>query len=53
MVWLHEVFIKVKNFLEIRGDLGSYVNREDFKANATRKHFITQQDCQNIGQKLK
>jgi len=44
---------KCTQFLtEICGDLGSHVNRQDFKANATRKYFITQQDCCNIGRKL-
>ena len=36
----------------IRGDLGSRTNREDFKKNATRRHFITRQDCRNVGRKL-
>ena len=47
------IYKSTKFLTEIRGDLGSRVNREDFKANATRKHFITRQDCRNIGRKLK
>ena len=36
----------------IRGDLGSRTKREDFKTNASRKHFITRQDCRNVSRKL-
>ena len=49
MVW----YGCVKFLTEIRGNLGSRVNRDYFKANATRKLIITRQDCQNIGRKLK
>ena len=48
----YSIYKSTKFFTEIRGDLGSRVNRQDFKANATRKHFITRQDCRNIGRKL-
>ncbi len=37
----------------IRGDLGSRTRRKEFKDCATRKHFITRQDCRNIGRKIK
>ena len=37
----------------IRDDLGSHARRNDFKEQATRKHFITRQDCRNIGRKVK
>ena len=37
---------------EIRGDLGSRAKRIEFKSSASRKHFITRQDCRNIGRKL-
>ena len=36
----------------IRGDLGSRTKREDFMKNASRRHFITRQDCRNVGRKL-
>lgn len=36
----------------IRADLGSRANRDDFKKNATRRHFITRQDCRNVSRKL-
>ena len=47
------IYESVKFLTEIRGNLGSRVNRDGFKTNATRKHFITRQDCWNIGRKLK
>ena len=47
------IYESVKFLTEICGNLGSRVNRDDFKTNATRKHFITRQDCRNIGRKLK
>ena len=37
----------------IRDDLGSCARRNDFMEQATRKHFITRQDCRNIGRKVK
>ena len=37
----------------IRSDTGSRARREEFKESATRKHFITRQDCRNFGRKLK
>ena len=40
-------------FVVIRGDLGSRTQRENFQKSATRKHFITRQDCRNIVRKLK
>lgn len=32
--------------------MGSRAKRQDFRTCATRRHFITKQDCRNIGRKL-
>lgn len=37
----------------IRADLGSRTQRMTFDEHATRRHFITRQDCRNIGRKVK
>ena len=31
--------------VDIRGDFGSREKRDQFQETATRKHFITRQDC--------
>lgn len=37
----------------IRNDLGSRSQRSKFRQKASRKHFITRQDCRNIVRKLR
>ena len=38
---------------DIRGDLTSRSKRAHFRETARRRHFLTRQDCRNIGRKLK
>ncbi len=37
----------------IRADLGSRAQRMTFDEHATRRYFMTRQDCRNIGRKVK
>lgn len=37
----------------IRSDLGQRQSREKFTEKASRRHFITRQDCRNIGRKIR
>lgn len=37
----------------IRADVGSRAQRTAFSEQAMRRHFITRQDCRNIGRKVK
>ena len=39
--------------VDIREELGNRQRRESFDEEATRKHFITRQDCRNICRKVK
>ena len=41
------------NFQDVRSDLGNRHQRQNFDQTASRRHFITRQDCRNVCQKIR